>query len=211
MSHIAPLNKPSYQRQKWEKVGDGMRRETGCTPWYVDPSVPPHPHPQRVSWWQCKCLFSPSQWDENLTNRSLWRKTGRGKKKERKRNMEHTCVSRVGRREPPLIEWEQECYWGGEPLILSYCLNILYIPILRFNIKIEISTECCPWKHNSEKAHVQIETHAEEAPRAPPCMRNTHSRAFPSARFQDTVGKNRPLILKIYSTQHNPGFSMWNI
>lgn len=105
----------------------------------------------------------------------------------------------------------QECYWGGEPLILSYCLNILYIPILRFNIKIEISTEFCPWKHNSEKAHVQIETHAEEAPGAPPCMRNTHSHAFPSARFRDTVGKNRPLILKIYPTQHNPGFSMWII
>lgn len=92
--------------------------------------------------------------------------------------------------------------------MLSYCLNSLYIPILRFNIKIETSTEFCLWKHNSEKAHVQIETHAEEAPCAPPCVRNTHSHAFPSARFQDTVGKNRPLILKIYSTQHNPGFSM---
>lgn len=30
---------------------------------------------------------------------------------------------------------------------------------MRFNIKIEISTEFCLWKHNSEKAHVQIETH----------------------------------------------------
>lgn len=40
-----------------------------------------------------------------------------------------------------------------------------------------------------------------------PCVRNTHSHAFPSARFRDTVGKNRPLILKIYSTQHNPGLA----
>lgn len=79
---------------------------------------------------------------------------------------------------------------------------------MRFDIKIEISTEFCLWKHNSEKAHVQIETHTEEAPRTPPRTINTHSHVLPSARFQDTVGKNRPLILKIYSTQHNPGFSM---
>lgn len=46
-------------------------------------------------------LFSPNQWDENLTNRSSLAKTGRGekKKKERKRNVEHKCVSRAGRRE----------------------------------------------------------------------------------------------------------------
>lgn len=49
---------------------------------------------------------------------------------------------------------------------------------MRFNIKIETSTEFCLWKHNSKKAHVQIETHAEKAQCAPPCMVNTHSHVF---------------------------------
>lgn len=88
----------------------------------------------------------------------LWRKLG-GEKKKRKKGKgtwsTNVCQGRAAEKASS-NGMGQECYWGGEPLILSYCLNILYIPILRFNIKIEISTEFCPWKHNSEKAHVQI-------------------------------------------------------
>lgn len=38
--------------------------------------------------------------------------------------------------------------------MLSYCLNSLYILILRFNIKIEIFIEFCLWKYNLEKVYV---------------------------------------------------------
>lgn len=95
------------------------------------------------------------------------------------------------------------------PLILNYCLNIPYIPIMRFDTKIEISTEFCLWKHNSEKAHVPIKKPGRRGTTQPSRI-DHHPQLciFPSARFQDTVGKNRPLILKIYSTQHKPGFSM---
>lgn len=93
------------------------------------------------------------------------------------------------------------------------CLNIPYIPITRFNTKIEISTEFCLWKHNSEKAHVQRENpRGKRRHRAhPPTCCSPTIPSSPPARFQDTVGKNRPLILKIYSTQHNPALSMWVI
>lgn len=60
----------------------------------------------------------------------------------------------------------------AEPPILSYCLNIPHSPIMRFSIKIEISTEFCLWKHNSEKAHVQIETQAERGTTYPSLIDN---------------------------------------
>lgn len=109
---------------------------------------------------------------------------------------------------PPLDE-DRNVTEKAEPLILDYCLNIPPVPIMRFNTKIEISTEFCLWKHNSEKAHVQIENPGRGGT-GYPSLHDKHPqlRNFPPARFQDTVGKNRPLILKIYSTQHNPGFSV---
>lgn len=57
---------------------------------------------------------------------------------------------------PPLIK-NRNVTEKAEPLILNYRLNILQSPIMRFNTKIEKSSEFCLWKHNSEKAHVQIE------------------------------------------------------
>lgn len=57
---------------------------------------------------------------------------------------------------PPLIKIRNVTE-KAEPLILNYRLNILQSPIMRFDTKIEKSSEFCLWKHNSEKAHVQIE------------------------------------------------------
>lgn len=80
---------------------------------------------------------------------------------------------------------------------------------MRFSTKIEKSTEFCLWKHNSEKAHVQIENPTGRGATLPLLTQEPPAIVcFPSAQSQDTVGKNRPLILKIYSTQHNPGRSM---
>lgn len=96
-----------------------------------------------------------------------------GKGKNRTQNGEEGVVVGEG---PPLIKIRNVTE-KAEPLILNYCLNILQSPIMRFDTKIEKSSEFCLWKHNSEKAHVQIENPAGEAPPAPPCTIIVHSSA----------------------------------
>lgn len=159
----------------------------------------PTPHPQ--------IPLSLNQWAEHS---HLWGDVGeRGRGDERIEHKMGGGGGTVGER-PSLIE-NRNVTEKAEPLILSYRLNIPRSPIVRFSTKIEKSSEFCLWKHNSEKGTCSKRKPRPERRRLPLPAPSSGSTVLhlPSARSRDSVGKNRPLILKIYPTHHDPGFPMW--